>query len=213
MPLQNRVTPFGEIIADPARGTFFGNRGGRIHEPATKTLTRRRWASRQWIICVLDFKNRQREVMGNSYTELFFLDEVTALAAGHRPCFECRRAAANAYFAAHNAFYATFTELPSADKRMRAAEMDTLLHFERVRDKDNQRPVELAECPDGSFFERDGNAWALRDGRLLRWTPAGYDRAIPAKGIDRLMALTPMTTMCILQHGYEPTWHESADTI
>ena len=83
MPLQNRVTPFGEIIADPARGMFMGNRGGAIHDPATKTLTGRRWASRQWIICVLEFKGRQRELMGKgSYTELFFLDEATALAAG-----------------------------------------------------------------------------------------------------------------------------------
>src|SRR3984893_5330164 len=90
MPLQNRVTPFGELIAVPARGALFGNRGGRFHTDA-KTLTARRWASRQWICCVLDFKGRQRDVWGRFYTELFFLDEPTALAAGHRPCFECRR--------------------------------------------------------------------------------------------------------------------------
>ena len=91
MPLQNRVDPFGELFATPARGTLFmGNRGGRIHTDE-RTLTTRRWASRQWICCVLDFKGRQRDVWGRYYTELFFLDEVTALAAGHRPCFECRR--------------------------------------------------------------------------------------------------------------------------
>ena len=90
MPLQNRVNPFGELCAFSARGLFMGNRGGRFHTDA-KTLTARRWASRQWICCVLDFKGRRRDVWGRFYTELFFLDEPTAFAAGHRPCFECRR--------------------------------------------------------------------------------------------------------------------------
>ena len=90
MPLQNRVSPFGELFASPARGTMFGNRGGKFHRD-DKTLGSKRFASRQWICCVLQFKNRQRDVWGRYYTELFFLDEVTALAAGHRPCFECRR--------------------------------------------------------------------------------------------------------------------------
>ncbi len=98
MPLQNRVDPFGELIATSARGLFMGNRGGRIHTDG-QTLTSRRWASRQWICCVLDFKERQRDVWGRYYTELFFLDEPTALAAGHRPCFECRRKEAE-HFAA-----------------------------------------------------------------------------------------------------------------
>jgi len=96
MPLPNRVTPSGDLIATPARGTLFGNRGGRFHTDA-RTLTARRWASRRWICCVLDFKGRQRDVWGRFYTELFFLDEPTALAAGHRPCFECRRNDAEAF--------------------------------------------------------------------------------------------------------------------
>jgi hypothetical protein len=96
MPLQNRVNPFGELLVTSARGLFFGNRGGRFHTDQ-KTLTARRWASRQWICCVLDFKNRHRDVWGRYYTELFFLDEPTALAAGHRPCFECRRKEAEAF--------------------------------------------------------------------------------------------------------------------
>ena len=123
MPLQNRVTPFGELLAVPARGTFFGNRGGRFHTDA-KTLTARRWASRQWICCVLDFKGRQRDVWGRFYTELFFLDEPTALAAGHRPCFECRRKDAEA-----------FAEYWRAAHRLRrrpyAFTMDEVLHRER----------------------------------------------------------------------------------
>jgi len=90
MPLQNRVSPFGELVASHARGTLMGNRGGRLHNDKRR-LARRRWTSRQWICCKLDFNNRHRKVWGRGYTELFFLDEVTAFAAGHRPCFECRR--------------------------------------------------------------------------------------------------------------------------
>src|SRR5262249_5883937 len=96
MPLQNRVTPFGALVATSARGTIYGNRGGRFHRD-DRTLGTRRWASRQWICCVLSFKGRRHEVWGRRYTALFFVDEVTALAAGHRPCFECRRAAATAF--------------------------------------------------------------------------------------------------------------------
>jgi hypothetical protein len=87
MPLQNRVTPFGDIVAIAQRGLFTGNRG-IIHDPATKTLLKKRWATKAWLICVCDYKGRRREVMGGrSWTELFFLDEAVALAAGHRPCF------------------------------------------------------------------------------------------------------------------------------
>ena len=99
MPLQNRVTPFGTIVAIPERGRFTGNRG-IVHDPATHTLTRR-WASRSWLICLCDYKGRRRAVMATrSWTELFFMDEATALAAGHRPCFFCRREDAEAFRAA-----------------------------------------------------------------------------------------------------------------
>src|SRR6266403_2748647 len=102
MPLQNRVTPTGDIIATPHRGMFTGNRG-IIHDPATKTL-RRRWASQAWLTCVREFRGRRRDVMGGrSWTELFFLDEATALAAGHRPCFFCRREAAEKFRSAWTA--------------------------------------------------------------------------------------------------------------
>ena len=99
MPLPSRVDPFGNLFADSSRGLFFGNRGGRFHRD-DRTLGTRRWVSRCWICCRLEFKGRHRNVWGKSYTELFFLDEPTALAAGHRPCFECRRAVAKAFAAA-----------------------------------------------------------------------------------------------------------------
>src|ERR1700680_760674 len=97
MHLQNRVTPFGDIVAIAQRGMFTGNRG-IIHDPATKMLLTKRWASKAWLICTCDYRDRRREVMGGrSWTELFFLDEAVGLAAGHRPCFMCRREAAHAF--------------------------------------------------------------------------------------------------------------------
>src|SRR5215475_82613 len=103
MPLQNRVTPFGEIVSTPHRGRFTGNRG-IIHDPATRTRLNQRWSSKAWITCVCEFKGRRRKVMGGrSWTELFFLDEATAFAAGHRPCFYCRRDDANRFRAAWEA--------------------------------------------------------------------------------------------------------------
>src|SRR3984893_16441108 len=116
MALQNRVDPFGDLIATPARGLLFGNRGGRFHRDP-QTLGNRRWASRQWICCVLEFKNRRRKVWDTGYTELFFLDEPTALAAGHRPCFECRRRDAEAFRKAFN-----------ERAWVSAPEMDAVLH-------------------------------------------------------------------------------------
>ena len=125
MSLPNRVLPDGMLVSLTARGTMMGNRGGRIHAPDTQTLRQRRWASQQWICCVLQFRGRQRQVWGHGYTELFFCDEVSALAAGHRPCFECRHADAMAYAAAlQNAL-----QLPH---RPSAPAIDARLHQERL---------------------------------------------------------------------------------
>src|SRR5579859_2715503 len=136
MALQNRVTPFGELVATEARGTLFGNRGGKFHRD-DRTLSRRRWTSRQWICCVLQFKGRRRNVWGRYYTELFFLDEITALAAGHRPCFECRRADAKAFAAA-------FPESGANARRM-----DEILHAERLAE---HRIETMAGLPDGAVW-------------------------------------------------------------
>ena len=200
MPLQNRVTPFGDLIATKARGTLFGNRGGKFHNDG-KTLGRRRWTSRQWICCVLDFKGRQRDVWGRYYTELFFLDEVTAFAAGHRPCFECRRKDAE-----------RFAMLFSGKKqRAGAGEMDDVLHAERLAGTDKRtHRRKIDTLPDGAMIVRDDEAFAVRGRKLLRWTPSGYAGAeARPRGVD-VDVLTPPAILTVLSRGYAPLWHKSA---
>ena len=204
MPLPNRVSPFGNLFADTARGTLFGNRGGKFHRD-DRTLGARRWASRQWICCVLDFKGRRRDVWGKFYTELFFLDEVTALAAGHRPCFECRRKDAEAFAAAWGRAQG-FATPP------RAPAMDAVLHAQRLNGKaKRQQTLPIDGLPDGVMIVMSHAAWALRGERLLRWSPEGYDdwRARP-QGID-VAVLTPPAIIAALAAGYRPRWHDSAE--
>lgn len=200
-PLQNRVDPFGALVATAARGTLMGNRGGRFHLPGKLPGTRR-WASRQWIACVCAFKGRHRAVWGDGYTEVFFLDEVTALAAGHRPCFECRRTDALAF---RSAFVAGTTRpLP------RVAEMDAVLHAQRgAAGGRAAEPVRLANLPDGTMISRAGNALALLHQHLLPWSDAGYGVPVAAKPEDLVTALTPAAIIRCLQSGYSPRWHAS----
>jgi hypothetical protein len=203
MPLQNRTTPRGDLIAAPARGLFMGNRGGRFHTDE-KTLTRRRWASRQWICCLLEFKGRHRNVWGRSYTELFFLDEPTALSAGHRPCFECRRRAAEA-----------FAEKWRIARGMRAppkaGEMDAILHVERLNGRTKRlHRRNIDELPDGAFVALAQGAFAVRGKSLLRFSPSGYqDRKNRPLG-GAVDVLTPPAILAVLTAGYQPHWHPSA---
>ncbi|WP_346907570.1 hypothetical protein [uncultured Roseibium sp.] len=205
-PLQNRVTPTGEIIATPARGLFMGNRGGRIHDPETKTLTNRRWASRRWICCVTDFKGRSREIMGDGYTELFFLDEPTALASGHRPCFECRREDAKAFAQA-------FPRDRLKQGAASAGAMDLLLQKDRL-DGRGQRHflARLADLPDGTFVEIDDVPYALFDGDLIAWTVDGYSSSTKPRPKGDVTVLTPKSICETLANGYRPHWHPSART-
>jgi hypothetical protein len=203
MPLQNRVNPFGELYADPARGTFMGNRGGRFHTGA-RTLTARRWVSRQWICCVLAFKGRHRDVWGRFYTELFFLDEPNALAAGHRPCFECRRQDADD-------FAECWRRAHGLRVRPRAAAMDRVLHRERLQGRAKRRHRRnIDDLADGTVIVLDGAAFALRGDALLRWTPRGYDARVARPRGVMVDVLTPPAILGVLAAGYQPRWHASA---
>ena len=202
MPLQNRVTPSGDIIATPHRGMFTGNRG-IIHDPATKTLTRR-WAGKAWLTCVCEFRGRRREVMGGrSWTELFFLDEATALAAGHRPCFYCRRDDANRFRAAW--------EAGNRVSGMLARDIDAVLHGERL-DRGKKRmyalPAPIERLPDGVMVALDGESYLIVQGRTLKWSPAGYREAQIV--LADAMLLTPPSTLGALSIGYRPVLHPSA---
>jgi hypothetical protein len=200
MPLQNRVSPFGELFAHRAYGMLMGNRGGRMHDDKQRLGTRR-WISRQWICCKLEFKKRHRLVWGDGYSELFFLDEVTAFAAGHRPCFECRRNDAE-----HFALL-----FSSKAKRASAATMDRILHAERLDGKVQRKHRRKFDAlPDAAMITLDGEAFALRGRRLLRWTPAGYeDSQLRPRGIN-VKVLTPPAILSVLARGYRPFWHPSA---
>jgi hypothetical protein len=205
MPLQNRVTPMGDIIATPHRGLFTGNRG-IIHDPATKTLLKKRWSSPAWITCVCEFRGWRRKVMGGrSWTELFFLDEATAFAAGHRPCFFCRRDDANRFRAAW--------EEGNGVMGIRAREIDAVLHRERLKHGKKRLhplPMPVPQLPDGAMVQRDDQSFLIVQGRALRWSMAGYGKAEAA--IDDAMLLTPPSALRALGAGYQPVLHPSASS-
>lgn len=199
MALQNRVTPFGDIVAIPQRGMFTGNRG-ILHDPATRTLLRRRWASSAWLICACDYNGVRRDVMaGRSWTELFFLDEATALAAGHRPCFLCRRPAAERFRAAWSR--AQRAAPPGA------AQLDAKLHGERlVGRRKRVHPIDrdIRDLPDGAMIAANGVAYVVVAGQVRPWTEAGYGAP---QHIERPQLLTPPSTLAALECGYEPVLH------
>lgn len=191
MPLQNRVHPTGKICATPERGAMLGNRGGKFHRD-DQTLGKRRWASRHWICCELHYRNMHHEPMGKGYTSLFFLDEVTALAVGHRPCFFCRRTEAKAFIGLSGLTTNAF---------------DDQVHAERTGP---HVQADLSELPDGAMVEHGGGCHAVNGTALLRWTFGGYAEAMSRASIARANLLTPPTIIAILAQGYKPRWHPSA---
>lgn len=206
MPLQNRVTPDGQIIATRARGTLMGNRGGMLHR-LDKTLGPRRWVSKAWVTCRLSYKGRWREVMGpNAYTELFFLDEATSFAAGHRPCYECRRQDAIV-------FAELFAEAHRLDgARARASDIDTILHAERLNDSQQKAVIrrEIQDLPTGAMVRWRDGAYLLIGNRLFRWSPEGYTAAIEVDANMAVDVLTPPSTLEVFRGGYDADVHESA---
>ena len=202
MPLQNRVTPFGELIATPARGTLMGNRGC-LHDAERRI--RRPFQVKRWIICVLEFKGRHRRVMTpGQYTELFFLDEATALAAGHRPCAECQRARYDLF---RTRWVGRGRALPGAD------EMDAVLHAERIGDQRAKRTYteRLSRLPSGAMVaDPDGKAYLVQETALLHWTPAGYGARLHPSAETRLRVLTPRSIVRALARGYPVEIHATA---
>lgn len=208
MPKQNRVTPFGAIIATAARGTLMGNRGC-LHD--SQGVIRRAYQSKRWIICLLDFKNRRRSIMTpGQYTELFFLDEATALAAGHRPCAECQRERFRHFRAAWAAANPHLTGTPTPA----VAVIDSVLHAERLQIA--TRPIlplsQIDQLPDGSFVQPAGDEYAylVIRGQLLRWTPFCYTNPINLYSATTVTLLTPPSTVRALAAGYRTGVHPSA---
>jgi hypothetical protein len=205
MPLQNRVTPTGEIVADPGRGTLMGNRG-RLHRP-DRRLGVARWRSKAWICCTLDWKGVRRDPMPpGRWTALFFLDEATALAAGHRPCAYCRRAD-------FEAFARAWAAAQGADGRMRAPAIDARLHEERVDPSSRRqrtRPATFGDLPDGVMVALDGTPGLVLGGTFVPWSFAGYGRGTALTSRTRVTLLTPPSTVASIAAGYAPTVHPSA---
>jgi hypothetical protein len=197
MPLQNRVTPTGQIIAHPARGALMGNRG--ILHDARRRLGRARWRHCHWIFCRLSFKGRRREIMApRRWTELFFLDEATALAAGHRPCCECRRSDFLRFQAAWRRAFGV--------REAKAGAIDRALHQARVEPRSRRQirfEAVLDDLPDGAFVLLPGSAPLLLWGdRLHPWQPQGYGPPRP-RDSGRVCVLTPAPTIAVLRSGYQ----------
>jgi len=204
MTLQNRVTPDGRIVADPARGSMMGNRG--ILHDANRSLGRARWRHRNWVACRLAFKGRRRPVMApGHYTELFFLDEAVAFAAGHRPCAECRR---DDYLR----FKALWEDVHGSSA-LCAKDLDAALHRERAvpRSFEQRRhAADFADLPDGAFVLIEGVASLVRGDELLPYAPAGYGAAARRPKSGRTVVLTPPGVLQVFRMGYRPMVSEMA---
>ncbi len=203
MPRQNRVTPFGELITTPHRGTLMGNRGC-LHDAEQRI--RHPFTLKRWIHCVLEFKGRRRAIMmPGRYTELFFLDEATALAAGHRPCAECQRERYR-LFREHWAAASGIAGVPSADG------MDDVLHAERLEAGRGKRTytARLAQLPAGVMVADEAHAYLVLDGALLPWAPEGYGPRRSASAAAEMRVLTPRSIVDVIARGYPVGLHASA---
>lgn len=202
MPLQTRVTPFGELVAESWRGQFMGNRGC-LHD-AQGRIGRARWRHRCWVCCLTEFRGRHRPVMPppgyrTRYTALFFWDEACALAAGHRPCGECRHRDHQRYKAAW---------LAAGQQGQRASEIDRVLHAARIDRTRSQRrvPVSWRSLPDGAMVvssDSPDQACLVWKGTLFAWSPGGYLPCHPDRP-EQVSLLTPEPTVAAIAAGYRP---------
>lgn len=203
MPLRNRVTPWSTIEASPARGMFTGNRGCLVREP--RVLATEGWRTKAWICCVLDWRGRRRPVMQPGvWTELFFLDEATALSAGHRPCAYCRRDD-------YNRFMTAWTAAFPRESKWLARDVDEVLHAQRT----DRRPAATAagDLPSGAMVMRgkgDGVAWLRSGGALSRWSHGGYSGSETPDAAERVWPVTVPAMLAVLAAGYSPALHPSA---
>ena len=191
-PLQNRVTPLGELIAVSDRGLVYGN-SGCLHDD--RRQIRRRYATKRWIACRLEFRGRRRKQLmaPGRYTELFFLDEATALAAGHRPCAECRRRD-------YNHLTELWPEIHGAPSG--ADPIDAQLHEERLDPRTGARrfhPMPYLELPEGTFVMHDGQPCVVLSSRLARWTPAGYVTGQARPSTGEATVITPPSLVALLR--------------
>jgi hypothetical protein len=205
-PLQNRVKPTGEIVSHPGRGLLMGNRGC-LHT-TDRRLGAARWRSKHWICCSLEWKDVRRDPMPpGRWTALFFLDEATALAAGHRPCAYCRRANfisfAECWRGAHG-----------SAERPRALHIDAQLHTERVDSRTRRqltRMKPVGELPDGVMVRYRGGPGLLLRERVLPWSFDGYGAPIEVTPAISIEVLTPPATAATIARGYRPFLHPSAE--
>ena len=197
MPLQNRVTPLGELVADPARGLVYGNRGC-LHDASGRI--RRRYAVKRWIACRLEFRGWQRGplMQPGLFTELFFLDEVTAFAAGHRPCALCRRGDYDRLTALWARLHPGQTGADAIDAQLHAERVDPATRGQRHHE------ASLDDLPDGAFVLRGGRPWLVFGEYLIAWTPAGYADRFPRPRQASAELVTPPSLVAVLRSGWEP---------
>ncbi len=198
--LQNRVDPQGNIIRTSARGRWMGNRG-QLHDRGKTIL--RPFKLKAWITCLLQFKNWHREVMApNLYTELFFLDEATAFSAGHRPCFECRRADYDRF----KTLWLKGNPEYGFDLKTSIQKIDDIMHEERIDKQRNKVTYKdnLGSLPDGAFVLWEDKPHLLAGGRLFPWSPEGYKDSIPLPAVEKITVLTPRSVVNAFRAGYVP---------
>ena len=198
--LQNRVDPYGNIIKNPARGHWTGNRGV-IHDEHKNIL--RRFKLKAWITCALQFKGWKREVMSpNRWTELFFWDEATAFSAGHRPCFFCRRPDANRF----KVFWLKGNSEYGFDAKTRMPEIDKVIHRERIDEKGLKVTylADITSLPDGCFIELNDKPWLIFEGLIYPWSPTGYGKGELFHKHQQVKVLTPGSIVKTFSAGYKP---------